>query len=465
MNEINIENYEAWLLDSLEGRLSADEQKALEAFLMAHPELDGALDGFEDVGLTPPDEGLTDRDNLKKSDKDARDLLCFKAAEGELTPAEAEEFERLSAKPEFRDEYNQWKRAKLAPEETAFEKDDLYCLGLDRPVSDFNFEYYTIAFAEGQLDEAGEKALMEYIGDDPERRRALAIAEGLKLQPAAGIFFPGKENLHRKERRGGLLLVLRAAAALLLLAAATFVYNTLLSPTGVNDLGIAETKKTTETTAPDEKDAEAAVLSDTTSVKAKPADEKSTPEKGDGDDNAEPAEPESIPEYMVREPDEPLMADGTAPAQESTEKALKEADVPEADTPKDPQDEGPADTPERMPSIESETELAELAAEPELMTPEIADPDLYIRSESSGKVPASENYLTLSELAKNTVAGRFDLDDSERDRMALAVAKRIADRAGEMLDAEVKKEVPDDGESLTYTVRIGNFKVSHSRQK
>lgn len=460
MNEINIENYEAWLLDSLEGRLSADEQKALEAFLMAHPELDGALDGFEDFGLTPPDEGLKGRDNLKKSDKDIRDLLFFKAAEGELTPAEAEEFERLSAKPEFRDEYNQWKRVRLAAEETTVEKDDLYRLGLDRPVSDFNFEYHTIAFAEGQLDEAGEKALMEYIGDDLERRRALAIAEGLKLRPAAGIFFPGKENLHRKERRGGLLLILRAAAALLLLAAATFVYNTLLSPTGVDDSGIAETKKTTQTTAPEDSGLETVVPSDTTSVNTKPADKNSTPENGDGDESTEPEEDEALPEYVVREPGEPLMADGIAPEQEFSEKAPKEAQ-----TPKEPKDEVPAKTSEPLPGLEPEIELAEVNPEPQPMTPKEADPILNTQIESPGQGSSSENYLTLSELARNSVAGKFDLEESERDRMALAVAKRIADRAGEMLDAELKKEAPDDGETLTYTVRIGNFKVSHSRQK
>jgi len=460
MDEINIENYEAWLLDSLEGRLSANEQKALEAFLMTHPELDGDLNGFEDVGLTPPDEGLTGRNSLKKSDEDARNLLFFKATEGELTPAEAEEFERLSGKSEFRDEYNQWKHTRLTPDETTLEKDDLYRLGLDRPVSDFNFEYYTIAFAEGQLDEAGEKALMEYIGDDPERRRALAIAGGLKLQPAAGIFFPGKENLHRKERRGGLLLVLRAAAALLLLAAATFVYNSLLSPTGVNDPGIAEQKDQIETTALEENDAETAVPSDTTSVKTNPADEKSTRDNEDGDDSTEPAESEALPEYVVREPDEALMADGTASEQESSEKAPKEAETAE-----EPKDEVPVETPEPLPGIEPEIELAEVNPEPETITPKAADPIDYAQPENLKRSTSSENYLTLSELAKNSVAGRLELNDAERDQMALAMAKRIADRAGEMLDAEVKKEAPEDGESLTYTVRIGNFKVSHSRQK
>lgn len=456
MNEINIENYEAWFLDYLEGRLSASQSEALEDFLGAHPELREELEGFEDIRLTPPDEELANRDNLRKSDQDARDLLFFKAAEGELNEADAADFDRLTAKPEFRGEFARWKLAKLAPEQTAFEKDGLYRLGLDRPVSDFNFEYYTIAFAEGQLDDAAEKALMEYIGDDPERRRALAFAERLRLQPAAGIFFPAKENLHRNERRGGLIFVLRAAAALLLLAAATFVYNTLLSPEGIGDPGIAEKKNKTEMTAPEKDDAETVLPSDTAAVKAKPAGEDAAPDNGEDDDSVEPVESKSLPEYVVREPDEPLLADGSEPVGDPSGK------TPEADTPKETPEEAPAEGYEPLPGIAPEIELAEV--EPELM-PKAADPITEAPSDNTASVPASENYLTLSELAKQNVAGRFDLDDSERDRMALALAKRVADRAGEMLNAEMKKEAADDGESLTYTVRIGNFKVSHSRQK
>ena len=32
-------NYEAWLLDQLEGQLTAEQERELEAFLIAHPQL------------------------------------------------------------------------------------------------------------------------------------------------------------------------------------------------------------------------------------------------------------------------------------------------------------------------------------------------------------------------------------------------------------------------------------------
>lgn len=458
MDEINLQNYEAWYLDHLEGRLSSVEQRVLRDFLDARPELKAELEEWDDTTLMAPSVSFGNTGPLKKSEDDARDLLFFRAAEGELTEAERADFERLSAKSEFREAYANWKRAKLASGDAALEKDGLYRLGLDRPVSDFNFEYYTIAAAEGLLDEAGEKALADYIGDDPERRRALSTAEGLRLQAPTGIFFPGKESLHRKKRRGALVLVLRAAAALLLLAISTFVYNALLSPAGTDDPGIAEKKEKVETTAPEEKDAETALPSDTTSVKTKSAGEKAIPEKDKVDDSAEPEEDETLPEYVVREPDEPMMAEGTAPVQEASGK-----DEKVTNTPTETLQGHLAEGAEPLPAIGTETELAEAA--PELMTPKEADPIHDIPNENLRKVSASENYPTLTELAKTSVAGRFDIDDSERDRLALAVAKRIADRAGEMLDAEVKKEAPDEGETLTYSVRIGSFSVSHSRPK
>lgn len=44
--KINLENYEAWMVDYIEGNLSADQQKELQAFLVFHPELQKELDAF-----------------------------------------------------------------------------------------------------------------------------------------------------------------------------------------------------------------------------------------------------------------------------------------------------------------------------------------------------------------------------------------------------------------------------------
>ena len=41
---IDHSNYEAWLLDRLEGNLTPAQEQELDAFLAAHPELDPGLD-------------------------------------------------------------------------------------------------------------------------------------------------------------------------------------------------------------------------------------------------------------------------------------------------------------------------------------------------------------------------------------------------------------------------------------
>lgn len=47
--KINIANYEAWLLDQLEGRLSAEEEQELLNFLILHPELEGNDGNLSDI--------------------------------------------------------------------------------------------------------------------------------------------------------------------------------------------------------------------------------------------------------------------------------------------------------------------------------------------------------------------------------------------------------------------------------
>lgn len=44
--KINLDNYEAWMVDYIEGNLSADQQRELQEFLVFHPELQKELDAF-----------------------------------------------------------------------------------------------------------------------------------------------------------------------------------------------------------------------------------------------------------------------------------------------------------------------------------------------------------------------------------------------------------------------------------
>lgn len=66
MEKINLNNYEAWFLDYMEGNLSLEQQEDLFAFLDANPELKSELD--DDLGeftLSPEFEGFSAKDSLK----------------------------------------------------------------------------------------------------------------------------------------------------------------------------------------------------------------------------------------------------------------------------------------------------------------------------------------------------------------------------------------------------------------
>lgn len=97
MNRINHDNYEAFLLDMVEGTISAADREELMLFLAEHPELDMDLDGLEFATLD--DEGITfaDKESLKKTEASRFDVLAVKQLEEGLTPAEQQELNGIVA--------------------------------------------------------------------------------------------------------------------------------------------------------------------------------------------------------------------------------------------------------------------------------------------------------------------------------------------------------------------------------
>ncbi len=67
--KVNIENYESYLIDRVEGALSPSEEAELDAFLILHPEIREELELFEATRLTP-DTSIVfhDKASLKKKD-------------------------------------------------------------------------------------------------------------------------------------------------------------------------------------------------------------------------------------------------------------------------------------------------------------------------------------------------------------------------------------------------------------
>ena len=95
MRKINIDNYEAYLLDFSEGNLTDELQMELELFLIQHPELDINLSDLSLISLNEDSISFSNKNSLKKTETDLvseEQLVAY--IEGELSVKEKTEVEK-----------------------------------------------------------------------------------------------------------------------------------------------------------------------------------------------------------------------------------------------------------------------------------------------------------------------------------------------------------------------------------
>lgn len=98
MGQINIHNYEAYLLDFSEGNLMEELQMELELFLIQHPELDINLSELELVSLNEETILFENKQHLKKSNTDLVSEAQFVAyIEDQLSENEKQQIEKSCA--------------------------------------------------------------------------------------------------------------------------------------------------------------------------------------------------------------------------------------------------------------------------------------------------------------------------------------------------------------------------------
>jgi hypothetical protein len=93
---INRDNYEAFLLDYIEGTISGDDRQELLAFLDKHPDLKADLDISLDISLNPGNHTFNDKEQLHKHNADlyelpVKDYLAIKQCEEGLSAEEQAE--------------------------------------------------------------------------------------------------------------------------------------------------------------------------------------------------------------------------------------------------------------------------------------------------------------------------------------------------------------------------------------
>lgn len=196
--------YEAWLLDRMEGNLTAEQEAELRAFLLLNPDLDDDLPGssfLDDAPIRFPEKDLLKRQIPPMDRFDPAYLEDFLIArgEGDLDPAQFSALEAyLVQHPEIGRVQRLIAAARIRPASIPFpDKEELRRsippTGLpdEHRVTDF-----LIAAQEGDLDPAQLRALEAYLAQHPEAERAERLIAAARIRPTS-IPFPGQEALHR----------------------------------------------------------------------------------------------------------------------------------------------------------------------------------------------------------------------------------------------------------------------------
>ncbi len=248
--------YEAWLLDRIEGSLSPDQVRELDAFLAANPELGAGLDELPAVSCVA--DAIAWKDELKKhfppqGFPDAARLNDFLVArlEHELTPAQEQALDRFLYE-------HPW--AKRDAELMARSKADASLITFNaKPSIQRNFPPlglpdqqrltdFLIAEAEGDLSPDQRSALSEFIQADPDAQRAARLVK-LARVGIERIDFANKEQLKKREARVIPLWPRLAAAASIALVAGAAWW--LLREQQVEPVSVAAQKEETAPSAPE----------------------------------------------------------------------------------------------------------------------------------------------------------------------------------------------------------------------
>ncbi|MEN9638986.1 MAG: hypothetical protein RLZZ262_854 [Bacteroidota bacterium] len=233
--EINRNNYEAFLIDYLEGNLTPDAQHQVEAFLLANPDIQAEC---EDVmGFSLPQEAVSfdDKQDIKiDDDLDRTSILMMLAIDGEATLGELDELKLILKDADQARHFEALKATVLRPEHLEFEGKSILQVS-DRLTPQQEFELQAAGLlpivSPEQID-AWDKANLYFpdqVDWSNEMDLAAAYAEGelpaelqliarqkaaasivfaanvealkkMRLQPEQ-ITFEGKSSLKQKETR------------------------------------------------------------------------------------------------------------------------------------------------------------------------------------------------------------------------------------------------------------------------
>jgi hypothetical protein len=227
MSRINLNNYEAFLLDHIEGNLSEELTVELKAFAMGHPELEIDLDD-KDLPVFTKEEIYPDfKNDLLKTENDLpnEDLLNY--IEGNLSVTDKLDFEnKLSSDAELAKDVDALKKTILSPEADQVFADKQK---LKKNEDEHVLNSVVISYSEGLLSGKEKSEFEAQLSSDKKLQKELSLIQKTKLVADTSIVHPDKESLKKEEAKVIVLFNFRVvaaiAAAVLLLVGLVIIFR------------------------------------------------------------------------------------------------------------------------------------------------------------------------------------------------------------------------------------------------
>ena len=151
---ITRENYEIFVLDYLEGNLTAELSHAFQLFLDENPDIREEIESFEMIKLVASDDEFPNKDSLKRETGDllkeipAFERSCIASLERDQTNIESNRFrDELFFDPEKQKVYGEFDKTILKPESVSFDSKN----ALKKPVPIGRKKRYMIWFAAASV--------------------------------------------------------------------------------------------------------------------------------------------------------------------------------------------------------------------------------------------------------------------------------------------------------------------------
>lgn len=230
MEKITLHNYEAFLLDFSEDKLSPLETNELLAFLALHPELEIDLNDLSFPSLEENNVRADFKDSLMRSSSFISDEEMINYLEGNMTPSQKQDIEiALLANPELEIELKRFQQTVLIADKTLIYSNKFKLLKIDE--LDL-VQSPAIAYLENDLSPTERLEFEITLRDNLETKKEFELFKNTILVPDFSVVYENKSSL-KKQPKVFFLLDKRfhasMAAAILLILGLIFVFSALIN--------------------------------------------------------------------------------------------------------------------------------------------------------------------------------------------------------------------------------------------